>query len=172
MPNHFYNNATMKCILLSLLLIPYMIPSYGQQDQEKAALQKLVEEREARFGEYSRAAAAKSGFFGNKTRNDLRNQVEVLTEIVKTDNKIISLLKNFLDYKTFQRTEMVYSQAEQEEKNKRLDAITTRLSKELETVRDQNRNLTIKNRWARLLNWLMAVVTAVAVYYWWKAHRK
>jgi hypothetical protein len=143
-----------------------------KQDPEKAALQKLVEERETRFGEYARAAGSRSGFFGNKTKNDLRKQVEVLTEIVKTDNQIISLLKNFLDYKTFQRTEMVYSQAEQEEKTQRLDAITTRLSKEIESVRKENRALVIRNRWARLLNWLMVIVTAVAAYYAWKAHRK
>jgi hypothetical protein len=163
----------MKCSLIIFLLTLALWPAFGgPQDHEKAALQKLVEEREQRFGEYSRAAAAKSGFFGNKTKNDLRNQVEVLTEIVKTDNRIISLLKNFLDYKTFQRTEMVYSQAEQEEKNQRLDAITTRLSKEIETVRKENKSLVIRNRWARLLNWLMAILTTVAVYYWWKAQRK
>jgi len=116
------------------------------REQEKLALQKLVAEREARFGQYSRAATARTGIFGNKTKKDLLEQVNVLTDIIKTDNRIISTLENFLDYRTFQKTELTYSQAELDQKNQRLDELTTVLSKKLSTAESA------KKEWKYVLN--------------------
>ena len=133
---------------LVILLICIQQIQAQTRDEEKYALQQLVDERETRFGEYSRAAAAKTGFFGNKSKNDLRKQVEVLTEIIKTDNRIISLLKNFLDYRKFEKTGLVYNQAELEAKNTRLNELVTSLSGKLKTSETKYRKAeSSMNRW-------------------------
>ncbi|HEX5003169.1 MAG TPA: hypothetical protein VFW78_11800 [Bacteroidia bacterium] len=145
----------------SLILILTYSATAEKRDEEKAALQKLVTEREQKFGEYSRAAASKTGFFGNKTKNDLRKQVAVLTEIIKTDNRIISLLKNFLDYRTFQRTEMNYSQAELDERVRHLDEITDGLAAKVDIAEAANIVLQKKLKWSGLTNWLLAIGMAI-----------
>ena len=144
----------------------------SDRNEEKIALQKLVDEREARFGDYSRAAAAKTGFFGNKTKSDLKKQVEVLTEIIKTDNRIISLLKNFLDYRSYQKTELVYSQSELEERNRQLDELTDKLTRDLAASETRLKALERELKRADFLNWLLAAGIAFTVWLWWKGRRK
>jgi len=163
-PTYIFNMKSLLAVLIILTSSLFAVAE--KRDEEKAALQKLVNEREQRFGEYSRAAASKSGFFGNKTKNDLRKQVDVLTEIIKTDNRIISLLKNFLDYRTFQRTEMTYSQVQLDERVKHLDEITDGLTAKLDIAESANTVLQKKLKWSGVTNWLLAIGMAiVAVLY-------
>jgi hypothetical protein len=134
---------------------------------EKEILHKLVQEREEKFGEYARAAAARSGFFGNKTKNDLRRQTETLVEIIKTDNRIIMQLNNFLDFKTFERTEHTYTQAEQDEKIKKLTALTDNLAKDLGQANRDNKNLRLRLRFSTLFNYLTGFgMLWVGIWYW------
>lgn len=156
--------VTVCCLLPAML----SIANPSKRDEEKVALQKLLQERESRFGDYSRAATSKSGFFGNKTRNDLRKQVDVLTEIIKTDNRIISLLKNFLDYRTFQRTELIYSQAETDEKMRKLDELTTSLSDKLLNAEAANRKLRQQTGALQIFATLLAILVLVLGYLLWK----
>lgn len=159
----------MKTPILFILLFGLITHTHGSDPaQEKLVLQKLVKEREERFGDYSRAAAAKSGFFGTKTKNDLKSQVDVLTQIIKTDNRIISTLEVFLDYRTFQKTEMIYSQADLDEKNRKLNELTTSLSQKLKQSETDNKDLQIKLKWAKLLNYFLFAATLIIGYFWWK----
>lgn len=159
-----------------ILIIVSFFVSYvligRDREQEKLALQKLVEEREARFGQYSRAATARTGIFGNKTKKDLVVQVNVLTNIIKTDNRIIATLENFLEYRTFQKTEMTYSQAELDQKNQRLDELTTVLSKKLSAAESTKKALEIKIKWARLLNYFLVFLIILLGYFYWKLWRQ
>jgi hypothetical protein len=162
----------MKGFTITILFVVYCILVIGNdRDHEKVELQKLVSERETRFGEYSRAADSRSGIFGNKTRKDLHEQVEILTAIVKTDNRIISLLENYLDYRSFQRAKMTYSQAELDEKNRRLTEITTNLSQKLQAVESENKLLEFKMKWSILFNYLSLLVIVVLMYLWWRERK-
>ena len=159
-------------ILLIIMLFSLTAINARDRDQEKKALQELLKERETRFGEYSRAAAARSGIFGNKTKNDLKDQVEVLTEIIKTDNKIISTLETFLDYRTFQQTTTTYSQADLDQKNQRLNELTTILSKKLKAAEASQKEIQISMKWARVWNYLFMVLVIVLGYLWLKERRE
>ncbi len=160
-----------KFPVLLLVLLHSFFVSASDREHQRVELQKLVEERENRFGDYSRAAASRSGFFGNKTKGDLKRQMEIMTQIVKTDNKIISTLNNFLDYRTFQRTEMSYSQAELDSKNRRLDELTTTLSKKLKDSEATKKTMALKLRWAKLLNYILLASLAGLSFLLWKAKR-
>ncbi len=163
----------MKTPVLLILFFALITHTHGSDPvQEKLALQKLVKEREERFGAYSRAAATRSGIFGNKTKNDLKSQVDVLTQIIKTDNRIISTLEVFLDYRSFQKTEMTYSQADLDERNRKLNDLTTSLSQQLKASESDKKNLQIKLKWARLLNYFLFAATLIIGYFWWRGKGK
>jgi hypothetical protein len=139
----------------------------AEKRKEKEILHKLVQEREDKFGDYARAAAARSGFFGNKTKNDLRRQTETLVEIIKTDNRIIMQLNNFLDFKTFERTEYTYTQAQQDEKIKKLTSLTDNLAKDLAQANRNNKNLRLRLRFSTLFNYLTGFgMVWVGIWYW------
>jgi len=157
-------------ILLSLFIITTVQSS--DREQEKRILQKLVKEREEKFGEYANAAGSRSGFFGNKTKKDLQGQLDVMTEIVKTDNRIISTLNNFLNYRTFQQTTTTYSQAELDEKNQRLDELTTSLSKKLKAEEASKKALVIRMKWVKVWNYLLIGLVIYMGYRLWKEKRK
>jgi hypothetical protein len=163
----------MKRNTLAILFMSLSLMVVGDdRSHEKIELQKLVQEREIRFGDYSRAAASRSGIFGNKTRKDLREQVDILTTIVKTDNRIISLLENYLDYRTYQRTEMTYSQAELQEQNRRLKEVTTNISQKLQTAESENKSLKFRMKWVKFWNYLSIVLIIALVYLWWKEKKR
>lgn len=162
----------MKKLATTFLIMFFMFNAHGRdREQEKLELQKLVQLRQEKFGAYSRAAAAQTGIFGNKTKNDLRKQLDVMAEIIKTDNHIITTLDNFLDYRTFQRTEMSYSQAELDAKNQRLDELTTILSKKLKDSEATKKSVSLKLRWAKLFNYLLLAAVAGMGYLVWKVKR-
>lgn len=157
-------------ILFTLLVLSMQLTA-SDREYQRLELQKLVKEREDRFGDYSRAAASRSGIFGNKTKGDLKRQMEIMSDIVRTDNKIISTLNNFLDYRTFQRTEMSYSQAELDAKNRRLNELTTVLGKKLKDSEAAKKSVFLKLRWAKLLNYILFAAIAGLGFLLWKEKR-
>jgi hypothetical protein len=98
--------------------------------------------------------------------------VEVLTDIIKTDNRIISTLNTFLDYRTFQRTETTYSQAELDEKNQRLNELTTILSNKLKAAEADKKSIQLSLRWAKVWNYLLMAVVIVLGFKWMKEKKR
>jgi len=163
----------MKTTLLILLSLSiFTLAKSSDREHEKKVLQDLVQEREQRFGEYSRAAGSRSGIFGNKTKKDLQAQVDVLTDIVKTDNRIISTLNTFLSYRTFQQTETTYSQAELDDKNTKLNELTTSLANQLKEAKESKKAIQINLKWAKVWNYLLIGVAVCLGIMWWREKRK
>src|SRR4051812_44629981 len=79
----------------------------GASDIDKAELKSLLEERQAKFNSYSASLEKRSGIFGNKTKNDIKKSSEVLIDLVKADNRIISTLYR-VDFRTYQKVNMYY----------------------------------------------------------------
>ncbi len=96
----------MKWILTILILTGFS--ALAANDNTRAEMAELLKERKALFDEYSASLAKKSGFFGNKTKNDLRESQAQLKKIVATDNKIISVLNRAVDFKNFEKLNMTY----------------------------------------------------------------
>jgi len=162
----------MKRTFLVVILLQLSFTATAlDRESERKELQILLKQREDRFGDYSRAAASRSGFFGNKTKNDLKSQLEVLTDIVRNDNKIISTLDNYLDYRTFTQTELTYTQADLDEKNQRLDELTTTLSKKLASAEAEKKQMSIRARWLKVWNYLLLFTTMLFGFLWFRVKR-
>ena len=86
------NPYLMKYVSVFLLCLFPWIGLYSQSNAYKAQRQKvsnMVDERNSRFEQYQNILSKKSGIFGGKTKKDMQNSIDVLTEIVQTDNAIL-----------------------------------------------------------------------------------
>jgi hypothetical protein len=139
--------------------------------QDRQDLQRLLAERAARFNVYTESLKKRSGFFGNKTKHDMEKSNEVLMQIVNTDNKIIDVLNRFLNYKTFEKTNISYDAEKSKEKVQQMMQLTDTLTKELNRLESENKQLTSRN--IKLKGWgFLSLAALVAAIYFLFRRRK
>jgi len=96
----------------TIMLIIFLIASLRNFGQDKSAdrgeLQNLLKERKEKFDTYTTSLEKRNGIFGGKSKADIKQSNEVLIEIVRTDNKIISTLNRVADFRTFEKVNMNY----------------------------------------------------------------
>ena len=70
---------------------------------------------------------------------------EVLIEIVTTDNKLIDAMNRILSYRTFEKTNINYEAAKSKEKLQQSMSVTDTLTKQLDKLQSENKQLHSKN---------------------------
>ena len=80
--------------------------SYELQRQK---VNNLLDDRTARFGKFDESLRKRTGIFGLKTKKDMQASIDILKEIVLTDNTIFRETKNLLNFKDQQ---LVYKEFE------------------------------------------------------------
>src|SRR4051812_42022945 len=97
-------------LITSILLIIQV--SYVKADNQTAVARKelfdLLTQRETVFSQYNERMKKKSGIFGFRTKNDMRESHEKLSEIIEIDNKIINSLNRVIDYRNYEKSTMTY----------------------------------------------------------------
>lgn len=104
---------------------------------DKEQLQLLLKERKQHFDGYMTSLNEKSGFFGGKSKKDLQKSQDILVEIVKLDNRVMSILSRQLDYKDFEKTEMTYRSVQDYEQQDQLSVELAAVKKELTVLRNR-----------------------------------
>lgn len=119
--NHTY---LMKKYLLCSFL--YLGLVWGANAQEK--LNELTQERAVMYQEYLASEEKASGFFGNRTKDDMQNSIEALKKIIAKDNEILEELKNTQAQAKAELTEkyneLIQQNNELTEQNRELLALT------------------------------------------------
>ena len=139
-----------------IILFIFCLAAFQLFAQDKTAerqeLRNLLQERKEKFDAYTTSLEKRSGIFGSKTKNDMQRSNEVLTEIVRTDNRIISTLNRVADFKTFEKANMNYDliQCQQQLNNLRHSVDT--LNKQVSMLTVFNTGLKSKTR---NLQWLV-----------------
>ena len=128
-----------------LSLISFQVFPQGTPGDRKD-LHDLIEIRRKKFESYSRSLERKSGFFGNKTKKDLQHSNDVLSEIVETDNRIISLLNHVVDFRNYQKVNNTYDLFERNEQVQNLQHATDTLTKQVDALAISNAALKSKTR--------------------------
>ena len=123
------------------LLLSFHLLSSAQSRQERNELLTLVEQRQELFDSYSSSLKKKSGFFGQKTKNDLRDTHDRLKAIVEVDNKIMTRLRQLLDYTKFEKQTMSYDVNQYTEQLKNYERNQDTLVKQLALLEKENANL-------------------------------
>ena len=77
--------------------------SYEAQRQK---VNELLQQRSARFGQFDESLKKRTGIFGLKTKKDMQASIDILKQIVLTDNDIFRETKMLLDYKDFEKSQI------------------------------------------------------------------
>ncbi len=103
----------MKYYIISLIFfLAYSLNCVAQQDSSAYQMQRkkvnqLLADRSAKFGQYDHSLNSRTGIFGLKTKKDMQKSIDILTQIVQTDNHIFMELKTLLDYNNLEKTQAV-----------------------------------------------------------------
>ncbi|TKB97742.1 hypothetical protein [Pedobacter cryophilus] len=108
-------------LALFLILSIISVPVFAYQDADSLAYQlqrnkinEMLNARTQKFGQYDQSLVQKTGIFGLKTKRDMQNSINILTEIIETDNAILKETKTLLDFKNYQQ-ERVESKSKESE---------------------------------------------------------
>ncbi len=98
----------MKHIYIILILFGISVQAKAQDStaytKKKKKVNDLLDQRNAKFGQYEQSLASKTGIFGLKTKKDMQKSIDILSEIVITDNHVFKELKILMDYKDMEKT--------------------------------------------------------------------
>lgn len=106
----------MKRSLILLLLIFCFSFSFAQTayEAQRKKVNNLLNARTSKFGQYDESLTMRTGIFGLKTKKDMQRSINILTEIVQTDNEIFKELKILLDYKDLEKSQVETKASETE----------------------------------------------------------
>jgi len=93
---------------------------------QRQRVNTLLDQRSARFGQFDQSLKARTGIFGLKTKKDMQASIDILKEIVATDNNIFRETKVLLDYKDMEKT---FISSEAEQSNQRINGYVNTISK-------------------------------------------
>lgn len=113
---------------MRLLLIAFItvlsLPAFCFQDSDSLAYQlqrnkinNMLDARLAKFGQFTESLDKKTGIFGFKTKKDMQKSMDILKDIIQTDNSILKETKTLLDFKTYQQDKVVSESKESESRN-------------------------------------------------------
>lgn len=68
-------------------------------ENQRQKVNRLLDERNQKFGQYDESLNKRTGIFGLKTKKDMQSSLNILLQIVETDNYIFRETKNLLNYK-------------------------------------------------------------------------
>jgi hypothetical protein len=151
-----------KILLLIFLSTLFVLPVFAQGSAEnRKDLQDLLEIRRKKFEAYSNSLEKKSGFFGNKTKKDVQHSHDVLSEIVETDNRIISSLNHVIDFRNFEKVNSNYDMLANDERLSTLQRANDTLTSRADAFAFSN---TILKNKIRMLNWLVYSTSFVIIW--------
>ena len=125
-------------IIIILLLTKSNVSAQNDSsayEAQRNKINKLLNERSSRFGQYDSSLGKRSGIFGLKTKRDLQFSNDILRQIVLTDNDIFSELKVLMDYKDFEKKQVEARAETVEGRIDRYQTTITRLQQENEKLR-------------------------------------
>jgi hypothetical protein len=107
----------------SIILLIFCLSAKAQNaDSLKYQVQRLkinnmLNARSQKFGEYVSSLDRRTGIFGLKTKKDMQYSINILTDIIQTDNQILKETKLLLSFKTFEQQNLQYKTEEVETKS-------------------------------------------------------
>jgi len=102
---------------------------------QRQRVNELLDQRSNRFGQFNQSLEAKTGIFGFKTKKDMQASIDILKEIVITDNNIFKETKVLLDYKDMEKTFITY---QAEESIARINGYVNTISKQQKVQEEQS----------------------------------
>ncbi len=151
----------MRKLTLITILILLFTNTFAQDSLSTIGeLQKLLKDRRERFQSYATSADQRSGIFGNKTKKDLEESREILLDIVKTDDHILTKLNEAISTRGMAKSDYSVDVMNYTQTIDRLAAAADTLNKQLIDVRESNSSLQQK---AGMQQWMIYALSAAVV---------
>lgn len=154
----------MKIIIVLLLINMVSENTIAfRADSTRTELLSLLKERKKLFDTYSMSLNKKSGFFSNRTKNDLKDSQAKLVAIVVVDNKIMNSLNRTLDFRNFEKLNLSYDVNSFEDRIRNLTVLNDTLTIQNINYKNENKLLQsalIKHRfYIALLIFLLLLIS-------------
>lgn len=114
----FYLFYVASMVGVSLLLWPVLTSAQkpasdtSGYEAQRGKVNELLQQRSARFGKFDESLKKRTGIFGLKTKKDMQASIDILKQIVLTDNDIFRETKLLLDYKDFEKSQITEQASE------------------------------------------------------------
>lgn len=163
----------MRIILLTLITFLLTVSQLLAQNDsiayqtQRVKINKLLDQRSERFGQYENSLGTRSGIFGLKTKRDMQASNDILRQIVLTDNDIFTELKVLLDYKDLEKSEVQTRAETVEGRIERYQYTITRLQQENQKLRIETDNHIIyqEKQYSYLIILIIALVLSAFYIY-------
>jgi len=132
-------------------------------DSLRTELAELLKARQKLFEEYTTSLDQKSGIFGNKTKNDLRDSQDKLREIVTADNKIMGVLNRTVDFRNYEKVNLKYDATSYSQRIDNLTKFNESLVKQNTEYADEILGYKASMKKYRLYNILMGALLVMII---------
>ena len=136
-------------------------------DAQRQKVNKLLQQRSARFGQFDESLKKRTGIFGLKTKKDMQASIDILKQIVLTDNDIFQETKILLDYKDFEKSQIAQQADEFDGRINGYIKTISKLQREQERLSEEVDRLekaNLRNQGLVVMFGLVAVVAAVLLF--------
>lgn len=128
-------------------------------EAQRSKVNDLLTQRSARFGDFNESLQQRTGIFGLKTKRDMQASIDILKQIVLTDNEIFKETKRLLDFKEFEKTRVVEQATEFDSRINAYIKTISKLQTEQQHLQQEIRTLEQWNR--RYIGFLFLSVFAL-----------
>ncbi|TDS15751.1 hypothetical protein [Sphingobacterium paludis] len=131
-------------------------------EQQRLRVNQLLDQRSARFGAYDESITKKTGIFGIfKTKKDMQKSIDILKEIVITDNNIFVETKRLLDLKDYESNRHAALANEYDKQVSAYMKTITKLQDENDKLRQQVGTLDQNDQQSNFLVYLLIAIIGV-----------
>ena len=158
--------ADMKTLTFLLLMFGLQTLAFGQSDSLAYQLQRkkingMLDARSSKFGEFTESLQSRTGIFGLKTKRDMQKSIDILKQIILTDNQILKETKTLLDYKTFEQQQAITQTVETGNRNLAYMRTINKLQNELEQQRKLLEETKDESRFYQVSSILLLIICLI-----------
>ncbi len=131
-------------------------------EQQRQRVNKMLDERSRRFGEFDLSIKKKTGIFGIfKTKGDMQKSIDILKQVVITDNNIFIETKRLLDLKDYESDRHAALATEYDKQVSAYMKTITKLQDENDKLRVQLESLDQNDQQSNFLVYLLGAVVVI-----------
>lgn len=154
----------MKKTAFTISLVFILLNSFAQSayEAQRKKVNNLLSNRSSKFGQYDESLTKRTGIFGLKTKKDMQRSINILTEIVQTDNEIFKELKILLDYKDLEKTQVQTRATETESRINAYMQTIKKLQQQNDKIKDEFAEVEKEhNKFTNILITIIVVVISI-----------
>lgn len=147
-----------------ILLSTFALPAFCYQNPDSLAYQlqrnkinEMLDARASKFGQFTESLNQKTGIFGLKTKRDMQKSMDILKQIIETDNSILKETKTLLDFKTYQQEQVAFQSKESESRNLSYMRTINKLQAENETITKNLQEYKHSKKFYQLVSFALAL---------------